>query len=391
MNKRWVWTILIISALSLAACQTTPTETPAATVSSESGQSVIVQGRVEPVRSIDLAFSVNGRVAEVFATEGAMVEAGQVIARLSGGEKTLAELAAAELDLHTAEQELKDLRENAALALAEATMKLAEAEKELDKANSQRLSREYRIGSDEQLDIANADIIVAREDVRLAEDAYNSLSGLGETDKLRAGALSALAAARQRLDRAEANYDYLLSKPNLLQVNIAQARVDLAQANVDTAKAQVAALSAGPDADLVAAVEIRMETAESVKKAALAAIDALELRAPLTGSLVEVDLQPGQFVSAGQLVGAIADLSAWQVKTDDLTELEVTRVFAGENARLILDALPGNEMNAEVVHIAERFEEKRGDVTYTVTLAIKDPVEALRWGMTGQINFMESK
>ena len=325
MNKHWFFAVLALTALTLAACQPAGTAATQTVQNTPVAQNVIVQGRVEPIHSIDLAFSANGRVVEVLASEGDLVEAGQVIARLGGQEARLADLARAGQELAAAEQSLKDLANAAALNDAQAQVELIEARNAVDDA-------------------------------------------------------------QEKVDDLDAQYS-----PDPKEVEEAGTRLFLALAQLRSVKDYTERLEDGVDPDVWAAANKRRDTAETAVSAAQAALDGLELRAPLAGTLVGLDLQAGQFTAAGQLVGAVADFSAWVIQTDDLTELEVVRVFAGERASLILDALPGNEMNAEVVHIAQRYEEKRGDVTYTVTLAIKDPVDALRWGMTGQINFVESE
>jgi multidrug resistance efflux pump len=325
MNKRWNYAILVIIALTLAACQPGNAAATQTVQSAAAPQAVIVQGRLEPVNSIDLAFSTNGRVAEVLVKEGDQITAGQVIARLDGQESRLADLARAGQELAAAEQALKDLENAAELNTVQAEMDIVEALKTVD-------------------------------------------------------------SIQETVDDLAAQYS-----PDPKEVNEAKIRLTLAQVQLQTAKDHAALLKDGVDPDARAAANNRRDTAKASVTAAQAALDALDLRAPLAGTLVGLDLQAGQFAAAGQSVGTVADFSSWVIQTDDLTELEVVRVSSGESASLILDALPGSEMKAEVVHIAQRFEEKRGDVTYTVTLAIKDPVEALRWGMTGQISFLGSE
>jgi HlyD family secretion protein len=383
--------LIVLVALSLAmlvsgcsgsatAATTTPEATPLPAV--KNSGPVVAEGKLVPAQKVEVSFRTSGVVEEVMVVEGETVSKGAVIARLSGNEKTLAEQAAAELDLLTAQQELQDLQENAALSLAEAKMKLAEAEKESDKAKRQRLSREYRIGSDNQLDIANADVIVAREQVHQAEDAYTSVSGLSETDMLRAGALSALGAARQRLDRAVANYNYLLSMPNTLEVNLADARLELAQANVDTAKALVSKYSAGPDPDAVAQLEARVHSIETRLAAAKAEETGLTMTAPISGVVVNLPFQAGEMVSPGSPTVLLADLSRFEVELVNLTEIQIGRVQPGQSAIIRFDAFPELEMQGTVERVAPLGENRQGDIVYTTTVALAEQNPDLRWNMT---------
>jgi HlyD family secretion protein len=99
----------------------------------------------------------------------------------------------------------------------------------------------------------------------------------------------------------------------------------------------------------------------------------------------------GQFVTAGIPTLTIADFSHWLVKTDDLTELEVVEVQLGQAVSITLDALPDKPLKGKVTAISDRFEDRRGDVTFTVTISLDSPSEAMRWGMTGQVTFSQDK
>ena len=63
-------------------------------------------------------------------------------------------------------------------------------------------------------------------------------------------------------------------------------------------------------------------------------------------------------------------------------------VEIGQQVKVVFDALPELTLNGEVTHINTRYEEKRGDVTYTVTVAISQPDPAMRWGMTAAVQFV---
>ena len=84
----------------------------------------------------------------------------------------------------------------------------------------------------------------------------------------------------------------------------------------------------------------------------------------------------------------VADFSNWIVKTDNLTETEVTSLKTGQKADVVLDALPDKTLEGEVTYINSLFEEKRGDITYTVTILLKQTDPLLRWGMTGSVEFL---
>lgn len=109
----------------------------------------------------------------------------------------------------------------------------------------------------------------------------------------------------------------------------------------------------------------------------------------MDGTVAGLSLQAGQQVGAGAPVLTLADFSTWIVKTENLTELEVSEVEVGQKVEVVLDALPGITMAGEVSHISTRFEEKRGDVTYTATIKLEQVDPRMRWGMTAAVRFTQ--
>ena len=59
-----------------------------------------------------------------------------------------------------------------------------------------------------------------------------------------------------------------------------------------------------------------------------------ELKAPFAGIVAEIAPVAGEQVGAGAAVVRLADLSAWQIETDDLTELDVVKVKVGTPASI---------------------------------------------------------
>ena len=68
------------------------------------------------------------------------------------------------------------------------------------------------------------------------------------------------------------------------------------------------------------------------------------------------------------MVVRLADLSAWQIETDDLTELDVVQVKEGAPATLTFDALPGVQLTGKVVRSSRLAQKKQGEMTYTVVI-----------------------
>lgn len=119
--------------------------------------------------------------------------------------------------------------------------------------------------------------------------------------------------------------------------------------------------------------------------------DKTELRSPLDGTVVFVDVKPGEHATLGTVLVRVADESAWEVRSDDLTELTVAKVQVGDAVTLTFDGIPDLEIPARVKFIRPYGEKKRGDITYTVTIAPERWDERLRWNMTAQIAITPSR
>ena len=111
------------------------------------------------------------------------------------------------------------------------------------------------------------------------------------------------------------------------------------------------------------------------------------LNAPYGATVVEVHIEIGDLVQPGQLVVTLGSLDKLEVRTTDLTELDVARVAIGQNATIIVDALPDLSFAGTIQEIALNGKDYRGDVVYQVTVILNDPeqAEVMRWGMTTMV------
>jgi HlyD family secretion protein len=96
-------------------------------------------------------------------------------------------------------------------------------------------------------------------------------------------------------------------------------------------------------------------------------------------------------MNPGVPVVQLADFTAWQVETTDLTELDVVNLDIGQKVNVEVDALPGQRLEGTIAEIASMSVLKHGDVTYQVTVALENSENLpLRWGMTAFVDFTSS-
>lgn len=234
-------------------------------------------------------------------------------------------------------------------------------------------------------DLARAEQEVLAADQSLKDLRASSYSSAAQARAAVADAEKAVEVAQEQLeDRIDADADPV-------DIKQAEAQLALARAERWNANQQADALNQGIDPDVEASLMAQHNTAQTSLARAQYVVDNLELRAPSDGVISSVQLNAGQFIPAGQAAVTLADFSEWVVKTDDLTELEVVDIQVGQPVSIILDALADAPMTGKVTQIASRYEEKRGDVTYTVTIAVENPNPTARWGMTGQVIFEQGE
>lgn len=221
----------------------------------------------------------------------------------------------------------------------------------------------------------------AQQEVLAAQQALDTLRAAA--DVTLAQAQVAVFTAQNRLEAAQEAYDADATDEN--QALLDQAAALLAQAETDLDELDT---NDGIAPDLLAAATARLSAAEAGAGSAQAALDALLLKSTLAGVVVDLTLQPGQRVAAGQPVITVADFSTWVVETQNLTEIELVNVAVGQQVEIVLDALPEVTLRGEVTHINARYTEARGDITYTATIVLSETDARMRWGMTAAVQFL---
>jgi multidrug resistance efflux pump len=385
--------ILLTLAILSSACGMFPasTQEPQATLPPvKATEQISAEGRLVPYKYVTLAFSVPGQVAEVLAAEGERVKSGQVLARLKHHEQAAAEVAAAQVELLNAQLALKNLTENAGLMTAQAQQKVAVARDRVRHAEWRLDS--LRSGSKQvDLDSAQADVVLLRDRLDEAQKDFTRYRNKPEDDVQRATFLSKLAEAQRNYDNAVSLLNNLEGSATEIDLAIAEADLSLSQAGLLTAEQDYADVKDGPNPDDMASAEAQVEAAKTHLAAALAAQDELELKAPFSGEVVEMNLKAGEQTSPGQPAAVLADSSSWLVETDDLTEIEVVDIRVGQKASIIPDAIPDLQLPGQVESISDLFQEQRGDVLYTVKVSMNELDPRMRWGMTVEVTFENGK
>ncbi len=363
-----------------------PTAVPTPLPPVESRAGVIAEARIVPRDEATLFFSTAGTLAEVLVSEGQPVQAGQVLARLAESEQARAALAQAEAERLAAEQALDRLDEKAALAAEQARVAMLEAEREALQA-WQVFDRLDTRATRDRIDDLRERVADLQEELQDRQETLSRYSDLAADNPTRKRAEDDVEQARLRYNDASRELGLLIN-----EVELARARWELANRRLEDARqAYEARQNLQPDPDELALAQARLEAAQAAVAAAEEALARLELRAPFDGTVVEVRFSAGESVAPAQPVLVVADLSAWYVETTDLSEKDVVRIRADEEAEVIPDALPELRLRAQIERIADFPQTRGGDVVYRVRLRLLESDPRLRWGMTVDVRFAEQR
>lgn len=356
-----------------------------ADTSARSGD-ITASGVVVPADQVVVAAAISGNLTSLDVEVGDTVKTGQVLASFAGIERLTAAVEAANLELLASEQALADLIEDSDQARAQAQLRLAKAQDAFDQAEKRRGWKEYRVGNDNQIAVARADLIVAQDRVKTAEDTFGSFADNPEDNLNKAAALSALSAARTARDKAQANLNYLLSLPDPIEVAKADAELEVARTELEAAQREFDRLQNGPDPKARALAEARVKNARAQLAASQAALDDLILKAPIEGTVSRVNLHNGEWVLPGQAILTISDLDHLRVETTDLSERSVPGVAVDQVVIVSVEAL-NQEITGRVIEIAPLADTIGGDVVYRTTIELDTYPDGLRAGMSVDVYF----
>jgi HlyD family secretion protein len=378
--------LLIVLVFLLSACTGAEEATtdPADLLPQENFVPVIsATGVVKPTRWVTLSFPSGGLVRELLVERGDTVEEGQALAQLSSIEQARAAVTAAELEYINADQALDNLLENAELFSAQAQLALANARDLLDKAEYKwTVRQEGNRASANTIDGAEANLVLAEEEVDRAQSAYDQARGDGS----RALALSNLTAAKEHRDSIQRNINWYFGAPDEIEQALLDAELAEAQAAVAAAEREYEKVKDGPDPEALELAQARFDNAKASLNAAEQALADTELRAAFEGTISDIFIRNYEFVAPGQAIMLLADLSELVIETTDLNEIDVAQIEVGYPASITFDALPDVVLEGTLTYIAPKSSQGTG-VNYLVEVQLEgDFPESVRWGMTAFVD-----
>ena len=376
-GRRWGVAVVLLLLLGViaTACGGSPQPSPTPVItaptpalpSRSSGATVTASGEVVAAQEAQMGFAMAGQVELVEVNLGDEVLAGDSLVSLESS--TLeAGVAQAEAGLEAARAQLAQVQSGPRpeeLAMADAAY-----------ANALAQYHKLEAGpSDEERRIALAALRKAEAALVQAQAAYDAIAWVEEVAEM---------PQTLALQLATLDYESALANYELVTRGALPEDLEAAWRNVKSAIAQGDKLRAGPTPEQLAIAQAAVAQAEAALELARATLNQATLTAPFSGTVADVQVNPGQIVMPGQVVLTVADLSHLQVETTDLSERDVTEVQVGQEATVFVDAL-NVDVPGRVARISPLASTVGGDVVYTVIIALEERPEGLRLGMSVEV------
>lgn len=230
----------------------------------------------------------------------------------------------------------------------------------------------------------------------------------GESDIVSA-ANDVFDSAEAELNDAEKAYKELLTTEAAQRVREARAALSVAQERYDVALDTLTRLQTGEYSPQVKIASMALEQSKTALQQAESAIQQAEsnlslletqmtkltIYAPMDGSILTRNAEPGEFVQPGAVAFAMADLNNITI-TVFVPEDRYGQISLGQQAQVTVDSFPGETFTAEVIHISDQAEftprnvqtvEGRSSTVYAIKLKVTDSQGKLKIGMPADVMF----
>ncbi len=430
---------------SQTATTTEAADTFTQTVAVQQGDlkaSIEVVGQLEAVQQQGLFFERLKSAATLLSLDvqaGNTVRAGQALASIEASSFALA-LDQARSALQEAEEALAGLQA-AATATELAQAELAVAQAELDVQEAESVLTELEAGHDltelqlavqtaqDNLELAILQRALAEHDSLAASErdlqytvdyhqrliaGLQALASAGKANAEQTAKIDteqeALAEAQSQLAQVRAERQLTLqaaeAQVKTAEAEVAEAQQALAEArggasDLDRAKAKLAVqqakvalqaaeeawaeLEAGAEASKLAAAQANVDKKRLAVSEAEADLAAATLLAPFDGTVLEVNADVGDRISAANAILTLANLDHLQVVAS-VDETTIRQVQQGQQAAITFDAFPNRTFHGQILSVPLQGSLQGGVMVYEVPLSLTDADNLpLLVGMTANV------
>lgn len=179
------------------------------------------------------------------------------------------------------------------------------------------------------------------------------------------------------------------------QADEAQRMQAEARAQVEMAQAQVEGMRAGATEEEIAVMEAQVAQAQAAVEALEKKRAMMTLTAPISGTVLERILHPGEVAAQGADLLTLADLDEVTLEVY-IPETRLGQVYLGQPVQVTVDSFPGRTFAGHVQYISDQAEftprnvatkEERVNLVFVVRVILPNPDGALKPGMPADAVF----
>ncbi|HTX78361.1 MAG TPA: efflux RND transporter periplasmic adaptor subunit, partial [Longilinea sp.] len=364
---RWIVLIVVgVVVVAGAVVLFVPTSTSAnyKTVAAKTGKivsSVSATGNVRAAQTVTLNWQTTGEIEKFDVSVGDKVTKDEELANLVT-DTLPQEVILAQSDLIADQQNLDSVK-NSNTPTAKALLALANAQVALESAQQTVTSQQWVRGTSDQIDEANANLVLAKASLQKAQDFFDKFSKVDPSNPEYAQAYTQYAQAQQSYASAQANLDYLQGHYSASEASVSAGELAVAQAAYDDAKREYDRLKDGPDAADIAAAQAKVDSDQAL-------IDEAKLTAPFDGTVTQIYGQVGdQIANAGTNAIRIDDLSQYLIDIS-VSEMDISSVKVGQSATISFDAISDKTYNGTVTLVSQAGTVSNNLTYFTVTVKL---------------------
>ena len=216
--------LLLVAAGVIAGCTKTAASSQTAEVTPVmKSNTVIAEGHLVPISSTWLSFQTAGRIEQILVNEGSAVKKDQPLIVLEGSDRALANLTSAQSANFLAQQNLSDAKKSD-VAKSSAELALAKAKQAYDNALSDYWNLDDTNGSEEQISLFKAKVVMAQDKVEKLEKRLKKMAELDDDDPAKAAVQAQLEQARIDLQNLQDLLDYYKDTPDANDIAVTEDR-----------------------------------------------------------------------------------------------------------------------------------------------------------------------
>ncbi|MEW6671846.1 MAG: efflux RND transporter periplasmic adaptor subunit [Thermodesulfobacteriota bacterium] len=338
---------------------------------------IYLSGNLE-VTDAEVSFKIAGRVDQRLVSEGELVKANQIVARLDNSD-LVQEVALRKAELRASQASLAELE------AGYRPEEIAQGRAAMQKARS-RLDELLAGSRPEEIAAAQANVENARVNAAHLKIEYDRQSKL----------LKGSTISQREFDRAESEYKRAAAslheaqdRLKLIQEGPRKEQIDQARAAFNEAQQRYEMLRKGPRKETIEQSRARVEQAKAALTMAEIRLSYATISAPFSGMVLSENVESGEYVAPGTPVVTVGDLENVWLRAY-INETDLGRVKQGQMAHVTTDTYPGKIYEGRISFISSeaeftpknvQTEKERVKLVYRVKIDIPNPNMELKPGM----------